>query len=206
MRRIVLGLTALVFVFCFVSVAPAQDEDADKAAEEVSVTGKVSVTKEEDAVKAITITSGKGDDAKVYNVALDDNSKGLADHDGKEVTAKGTVAMADDCTMTLTVTSFEVAGEEKKEEGGEEKSLGNITRGMSASSVNSELGLPVQIHHGPKKVFGIKVKDGIELWEYHAGEQYIDAIWLVKFQKGIVVGLGRSQGAVLSDIKFGYLK
>ena len=121
MRRILLGLTALVFVFCFVSVAPAQDEDADKAAEEVSVTGKVSVTKEEDAVKAITITSGEGDDAKVYNVALDDNSKGLADHDGKEVTAKGTVAMADDCTMTLTVTSFEVAGEEKKEEGGEEK-------------------------------------------------------------------------------------
>ena len=121
MRRIVLGLTALVFVFCFVSVAPAQDEDAAIAAEEVSVTGKVSVTKEEDAVKAITITSGKGDDAKVYNVALDDNSKGLADYDGKEVTAKGTVATGDDCTMTLTVTSFEVAGEEKKEEGGEEK-------------------------------------------------------------------------------------
>ncbi len=106
MRRILLGLTALVFVFCFVSVAPAQDEDADKAAEEVSVTGKVSVTKEEDAVKAITITSGEGDDAKVYNVALDNNSKGLADHDGKKVTAKGTVATADDGTMTLTVTFF----------------------------------------------------------------------------------------------------
>ena len=121
MSRILLGLTAVVFVFCFVSVAPAQDEDAATAAEEVSVTGKVSVTKEEDAVKAITITSGEGDDAKVYNVALDDNSKGLADYDGKEVTAKGTVATGDDCTMTLTVTSFEVAGEEKKEEGGEEK-------------------------------------------------------------------------------------
>lgn len=127
MRRIVLGLTALVFVFCFVSVAPAQD--ADKAAEEVSITGRVSVTKEEDAVKAITITSGKGDDAKVYNVALDDNSKGLADHDGKEVTAKGTVAMADDCTMTLTVTSFEVTGEERKEEGGEEKKEGSGEKG-----------------------------------------------------------------------------
>ncbi len=119
MRRIVLGLTALVFVFCFVSVAPAQD--ADKAAEEVSITGRVSVTKEEDAVKAITITSGEGDDAKVYNVVLDDKSKGLAEHDGEEVTAKGTVAAADDCTMTLTVTSFEVTGEERKEEGGEEK-------------------------------------------------------------------------------------
>ncbi len=121
MSRRVVGLTALVFVFCFFSAAPAQDEDAGKAAEEISVTGEVNVTKEEDAVKAITITSGEGDDAKVYNVALDDNSKGLADHDGKEVTAKGTVATADDGTMTLTVTSFEVAGEEKKEESGEEK-------------------------------------------------------------------------------------
>ena len=34
------------------------------------------------------------------------NSKGLADHDGKKVTAKGTVATADDGTMTLTVALF----------------------------------------------------------------------------------------------------
>ena len=84
-------------------------------------------------------------------------------------------------------------------------SYGSITKGMSTSDVDSKFGPPVQKHRAPNKVFGIEVINGTELWEYHAGANYIEAIWLVKFANDKVTDLGRSQGAMLSDIKFGYL-
>ena len=81
----------------------------------------------------------------------------------------------------------------------------SIKKGMNASDVSDKFGSPVQKHSAPNKVFGIEVTNGSELWEYHAGGNYIEAIWLVKFENDKVTDLGRSQGAMLSDIKFGYL-
>ena len=82
---------------------------------------------------------------------------------------------------------------------------GGIKKGMNASEVSNELGAPVQKHQAPNKVFGIDVISGAALWEYHAGANYIEAIWLVKFENEKVIDLGRSQGEILSNIKFGYL-
>jgi hypothetical protein len=84
-------------------------------------------------------------------------------------------------------------------------SYGSITKGMSTSDVDNKFGPPVQKHRAPEKVFGIEVINGTELWEYHEGANYIEAMWLVKFTNEKVIDLGRSQGAILSDIKFGYL-
>lgn len=81
----------------------------------------------------------------------------------------------------------------------------SIKKGMSTSDVSNKFGSPVQKHFAPNKVFRIKLTNGISLWEYHAGGHYITAIWLVKFENNKVIDLGRSQGAMLSDIKFGYL-
>lgn len=81
----------------------------------------------------------------------------------------------------------------------------SIKKDMNISEISNKLGSPVQKHYAKKQVFGIELKNGVELWEYHEGGHYIEAIWLVKFENDKVTDLGRSQGAILSDIKFGYL-
>jgi hypothetical protein len=87
----------------------------DKPPKAKPVTGTVAVTKEKvkddkgvetEAIKAITITSGRRDAPVVYSVVLDDNGKKVADLDGKRVKATGTVEEKDG-NKWLTVQACE---------------------------------------------------------------------------------------------------
>ncbi len=90
---------------------------AEKKAETVTVTGAVSVEKDDDDnVTAVTLTA----DGTAYKVVLDGKGKKLADLDGKNVEAKGTVEDKDGAKW-LTVSEYkEVVEEEQADDDAEE--------------------------------------------------------------------------------------
>ena len=102
------GVMCLVLVACLVVNA----EEAKKRV--VTVTGAVSVDRDDDdKVTSVKITADDG----VYNVVLNAAGKKLADMDGKTVEAKGRVRTKDEETW-LRVSAFkEVKAEEEADEG-----------------------------------------------------------------------------------------
>ena len=72
------------------------------AADEVTLTGKVSVTKDGEKVTAVKLTVGEA----VYVVVQDDNGKKLVEKDGKMVKVVGTVEEKDG-VKNLTVKTVE---------------------------------------------------------------------------------------------------
>jgi hypothetical protein len=90
---------------------------ADKAAEPVTVTGKVTVVKAEKATTiTLTVAAAKeGEQATVYTlVAEGDAEKALATADGKTVAATGVVTKDEKGALTLTVKESKVVESEVK--------------------------------------------------------------------------------------------
>ena len=87
-RRIRVGIALLVTLFCV-----ALTTSMVLAAEKVTVTGTVAVSKDDaGAVTAVKVTSGD----VTYSVTLDENGKKLADLAGKKVEVTGTVEVKDE--------------------------------------------------------------------------------------------------------------
>ncbi|MCZ7646959.1 MAG: hypothetical protein M5U26_17170 [Planctomycetota bacterium] len=78
-------------------------------AEDATVTGTVSVTEENNEVKAITITDEAG---KAFSVVIDEKAKKLAAHKEKKVTVTGATEEKEGVTW-ITVKGVKPAGAQK---------------------------------------------------------------------------------------------
>jgi hypothetical protein len=108
----VVAVTGLVVLATSVSFAEEKKVDAKPALQaETTVTGLVTVTKEADKVKQITI--GKGADTVVCVCTSTEEGKKVADFAGKTVQATGTLAEKAG-KKVLTVTKVEEVKEAAK--------------------------------------------------------------------------------------------
>lgn len=100
-------VAALVVLYCGGAAVAAEEENA------VTVTGKVSVVKIEDVVRAITVTTN---DKVAYSLVLDVKGKELGAMDGKMVQVTGTVTQTEDGKKLLKVIAVKPVVEEHKAE------------------------------------------------------------------------------------------
>ena len=94
----------------------AEHGDQTKKKRTPSVVGTVAVTKDGDAIKSITITSTKKNDATAYSVVLDDNGRKVAELNGKKVKATGTIEEKDGTKSITIATCEEYVPKPKKED------------------------------------------------------------------------------------------
>jgi hypothetical protein len=118
MKHLILGVVGLLAVAVVVSDAVAREARRPRRKPaKVTVTGTVSVTKEKDKVKSVTLTV---DEETSYKVRLCQVGQKLAaEAEGKQVEAVG-VVQKNKRGSTLKVNSFKLVQEEGEKEGEKE--------------------------------------------------------------------------------------